>query len=634
MSPSLAVLDRIALYAIMVDREGRIRFQNAALRDASTLADGDLFSSTDVPDGLKLVRAARSDSEGQFTTAIALGGQTRLVEWSPSPFPDGEILYIGKDVTRDRRSYANLREIARSAADASQSKMRFLATMSHEMRTPLNGILGMNGLLLDTDLDANQRTYAEAVRQSGIALLGLINDILDYSKIEAGHLELEEHWFDPASLLQGVTELLSPRAAEKGLEIAACIAPDVPTRLYGDEGRLRQVLLNLAGNGVKFTEQGGVSLELSAKPGARPDVSEVRFLVRDTGVGIAPDHLATIFKEFAQVDDGRTKSNEGTGLGLAIAQQIIAAMGSKIRVDSEPAKGSLFSFTLTMNSADETDSAPRADYSDLTLVVATDQPFLQQVLAQQLETVRVGTILFASTGDEAMRHLSRNPHATLLCDLSIAAAEGSKLAEASPHAIVLLSPLARGRLDAFRQAGFDGYLIKPIRQESLAERLACTDRQDEKCCAPADRLDTVEVKRAPTSERRLRILLAEDNQINSVLAQAILKRAGHHVDVAANGIEAVDTFALAPYDVVLMDMRMPLMDGLEASRRIRETGSEVPIIALTANASSSDRDECFEAGMNDFVSKPIEPNVLTDIIDRWVAEDPADASSRATTQAS
>lgn len=614
MSSPLAVLNRIALFALLTDENHQIRFSNKALRDICTFSDGDSFSPTSLPDCVQLVRTHGGERE-HFTTALKVDDEARLIQWTPSAFPQGATLYIGKDVTSDRRSFSTLKEMARNAADMTQSKMRFLATMSHEMRTPLNGILGMNGLLLDTELDGNQRTYAEAVRQSATALLGLINDILDYSKIEAGHLELEGHWFDPGNLLQSVAELLAPRAAEKGLEVAAYVAPDVPPRLYGDEGRLRQVLLNLAGNGVKFTEKGGVSLELCMAHGDQPDMSRIRFDIRDTGIGISEDELTKIFEEFSQADSSRARNHEGTGLGLTIAQQIVNAMGGKIDVESQLGKGSSFGFAINMNASGE-DTVDIPNFSSRTAIIATDQPFLKRILELQLQSVRVGTILNAKNSSEALHHLSIHPDAMLFCDLSIAACDGRQLASACPQAIVLLSPLARGRLDAFREAGFSGYLIKPIRQASLAERLGDQTHKN-KTAKAESRFDRTDTTPPAQSTKRLRILLAEDNQINSVLAQAILKRAGFHVDVAANGREALDTFTLAPYDIVLMDMRMPEMDGLEATRRLRASGANVPIIALTANASSSDRDDCFNAGMNDFISKPFEPQDLTGTLEKW-----------------
>jgi signal transduction histidine kinase/DNA-binding response OmpR family regulator len=612
MTLSLAVLDRIALLAVLTEQTGEVRYVNRAAEETGLLEAGDVFSPKLLPQGVRSLRAPTEN--GRFTTAVDASSGRRLIEWSTSELPDGAILYTGQDVTRDRKNVAMLKELARNASNTSDAKMRFLATMSHEMRTPLNGILGMTGLLLDTRLDPNQQTYAEAVRESGLALLALINDILDYSKIEAGRMEIEEQVFNPAGLLQSIAELLSPRCAQKGLEIASYVAPDVPARLVGDEARLRQVLLNLAGNGVKFTEKGGVSLELRRGSGGDDDRPHLRFDVRDTGVGIAPDDVERIFEEFTQVDDSTARGYEGTGLGLSIAQRIVNAMGGSISVRSEPGRGSTFSFTISLaHGAPE--MAPTI-YPPLSrqVVVATDNAFLRDILSLQLDAVGVSRILHAASPTEAARHLERSPEAALLCDLPFAASDGARLAGLCDNAIVLLSPVARGRLEAFKRAGFAGYLIKPIRPESLAERLGGLGRAD----STADRLDTREIEHRPAASRRLRVLLAEDNQINAVLATAILKRAGHRVDTAGNGREAVETFALAPYDIVLMDMRMPVMDGLEATRRIRaDVGPDVPVIALTANATNADREECLSAGMNDFISKPFDPEDLLALIERW-----------------
>lgn len=619
MTPPFAVLDRIALLAILTDPQGRVVYVNAAAKALGAVGEGDRFSPISQPEAMRIVKSIGTSTD-RFTTAVEVETRPRLIEWTPSCLPDGTLLYTGQDVTQDRRAYAMMKELARLAADTSDAKMRFLATMSHEMRTPLNGILGMAGLLLDTHLDSPQRTYAEAVRESGMALLALINDILDYSKIEAGWLELEEQSFDPTALFQSVTELLSPRAANKGIEIASYIAPDVPRRLRGDEGRLRQVLLNLAGNGVKFTEKGGVSLELRLAPGGTPEKPHLHFEVRDTGVGISAADIDKIFKEFGQVDDSRLRNHEGTGLGLTIAQRIVSAMGSKIKVQSTPGAGSIFHFTTALPAAQPPSAnIPLAAKVSLPVVVATDNDFLRRMLSLQLEAVGVETVLLAATAQEAHAHLKQMPTAALLCDLPIAADDGARLAKTSPLAIVLLSPLARGRLEAFKRAGFSGYLIKPIRQTSLLERLSGASLSDPGL-PPPPRLDAREVSRLAPAVRKLRVLLAEDNQINSVLATAILKRAGHHVDVASNGKEAVEMFALAPYDIVLMDMRMPEMDGLEATRALRQGGhGEVPIIALTANAMSMDREACLQAGMNDFLSKPFDPGDLLAMLERWTA---------------
>ncbi len=625
MPPAFAVLERISLPAVVTDDEDRIVFLNEAASAFGRLNEGDCFSADTFPTGVRRAKAPWGESD-RFVTVMDREGENLIIEWSPSIIDEGQ-LYLGQDRSRERKHWAVLRQMARRAADASQAKMRFLATMSHEMRTPLNGILGMTGLMLESDLDSNQRTYGEAVRESGMALLGLINDILDYSKIEAGKLELEDHPFDPEALVQSITELLSPRAAGKNLEIASYIAPNVPRRLRGDEARLRQVLLNLAGNGVKFTEDGGVSIEVRRVEGGTDERPMIRFDVRDTGIGISEANLQRIFEEFAQADDTRARNHEGTGLGLTIAQQIVMAMGGQIVGESEVGDGSCFSFAvpLALNEQQQHGEVPKVT-TNPQVVIAAANPFLRRMLRLQLEAAGVTRI--SESEDHACTDelLRRHPGSILLCDLPIAATDGATLVRHAGKAIVLLSPMARGRLEAFRRAGFDGYLIKPIRQLSLVERLTDVPIEDRR-----DRLDSRELQKTPSAQRKLRVLLAEDNQINAVLATAILKRAGHHVDVAGNGREAVETFALAPYDIVLMDMRMPEMDGIEATRQLRAQGHDaVPIIALTANAMSADREECLAAGMVDFLSKPFDPTDLISLLERWTAQPPAATTNGAT----
>ena len=612
MLPTQDLLDSLAPFAVLTDEGGRILRVGEKLTQlggaGSALARGVMFGPHGVPEPFEVTRAR--DAKDRFVTALNLGIGHRMLEWRASVLPGG-VLYLGLDVTRDRQSWCELKALAKTAAEASESKMRFLATMSHEMRTPLNGILGMTGLLLDTGLDANQTAYAEAVRESGSALLALINDILDYSKVEAGKLDLDDHPFDLTSLVQSVTELLSPRAAHKGLEIACYVAPDVPTRLRGDEARLRQVLLNLAGNGVKFTEEGGVSIEVTLAPGHAEPV--LRFDVRDTGIGIAPAAQGRIFEEFAQADDSRARSHEGTGLGLAIVRRIVRVMGGEVELSSKPGAGSVFSFELPVR-VEAPNPAP-IEVPRGAVVVATQSRVLRRGLGLQLAALTSDPVVFAETPDEALAALKQHRGATLLCDLPLAAAAGQRLARAAGHALVLLSPLARGRLEAFKRQGFSGYLIKPIRQTSLAERLSMREATER----PTERLDAPTPKVTP-SGRKLRVLLAEDNQINAVLATAIIKRSGHHVDVAGNGQEALETLAQAPYDVVLMDMHMPVMDGLEATRRIRALPSEdalVPIVALTANAMRADRETCLGAGMDDFLSKPFDPADLVAKMEHW-----------------
>ena len=606
MSANKKLLNALREFAVLADGEGRIHFVNDAYCAAfgGGLEDwrDTLFEPGPGENGVHVERRDGPDGPG-------------AVEWRASPLPRGASLYIGRDVTAQDAAQCALKAEAEDSAAQSDAKMRFLATMSHEMRTPLNGILGMAGLLLDSKLDPNQRTFAEAVRESGSALLALINDLLDYSKIEAGKLELEEAPFDPQVLLQNVAELLSPRAAQKGVEIATFVHPNVPARLIGDEARIRQVLLNLAGNGVKFTESGGVSLEARAEAAGG---GRVRLIidVRDTGIGIPPEEHQRIFDEFAQSDGGTARRFEGTGLGLSIAQRIISAMGGEISLQSRIGEGSVFSFAVSLKVQDGRARTPRTPIHG-PVILATRSPVLRRVTSMQLKAAGATSVVNVETVDEALAAIGQHPDAPLLCDLYVAAEGGRRLAEASSRALVLLSPIARGRLEGFKRAGYHGYLIKPIRQSSLEERLHA-DAPARK--EPSTRLDHQTDANASGAGAALRILLAEDNQINAVLATALIRRAGHHIDVAGNGIEALDAVKRAHYDVVLMDMHMPEMDGLEATRRIRslsEEGEVVPIIALTANAMSADRQKCLNAGMDDFLAKPFDPDDLNALIEKW-----------------
>lgn len=561
--------------------------------------------------------AARPGAPARYRTAFALNGAERVIEWEETLLPAGERLYVGAPKTpRPPAGEPGAEEAGGERPAEDDARMRFLATMSHEMRTPLNGIIGMTGLLLDSELSANQRAYAEAVRESGAALLALINDILDYSKLDAGKLDLDAAPFDPYALVQNVTELLSPRAASKGIEIASFVHPATPRRLVGDEARLRQVLINLAGNGVKFTDVGGVAIE--AAPVAGPDgAPAMRFTVRDTGVGVAPEAQQTIFEEFAQADSRPSRRSEGTGLGLAIARRLVRAMGGDIRLESRPGAGSAFSFTTPLRAAAEPAETP-APACDV-VVVAAAAPILAAVLRRQLAAFGVGAVMVESDAEAARATLAGAPGALLLCDLAIADAGGAALAKAAGRALALVAANERGALERLRAAGYHGYLIKPIRQTTLLREL--TRRPGDPPAvlplAPADRAPPP----APSSTR-LRVLLAEDNQINAVLATALIKRAGHHVDVAVNGAEALDALRRARYDIVLMDMHMPEMDGLEAARRVRRLGpptGRTPIVALTANAMAADRQKCLAAGMDDFLSKPFDPADLAAMLEKWAA---------------
>jgi len=569
-------------------------------------------SPTPAPEGADL--GAPQDANNQSTGDQNAGGQSASDSVNAAPTAAHGANENNPATHHDGERRQN--EERRQGADAS---LKFLATMSHEMRTPLNGILGMAGLLFDTDLNANQRAYVEAVRESGTALLALINDILDFTKLDAGKLDLEYSPFDPYALVQSVTELLAPKAAEKNIEIASFVDLATPRRLMGDEARLRQVLLNLAGNGVKFTDCGGVAIEAGVEETATGKMV-LSLTVRDTGIGVAPEMQESIFEEFAQADGEATRRAQGTGLGLAISQRLALAMGGEITLVSKYGKGSAFTFSAEVEAAAERASAPQIDAPPV--VIATGSSILARVLRLQLQGFGVKNMRLTGDATEAENALRDLKGATLLCDLNIADKGGVSLIKAARRSLVLLPPNERSAIARFRDAGYDGYLIKPVRQTTLMRELASGPHRIEPAKTPNAKAQGAKYQ---TATRALNILLAEDNQINAVLATALIKRAGHKVDVAVNGVEAVKAMEGGGYDLVFMDMHMPEMDGLEASERIRALGGalgDVPIVALTANAMASDRQKCMRAGMNDFLSKPFDPADFHAMLAKW-CEDPA-----------
>jgi signal transduction histidine kinase/DNA-binding response OmpR family regulator len=513
----------------------------------------------------------------------------RRFEWVERTLADGASLLIARDITRH----------VRAAEDALRAKTTLFATLTHELRTPLNGILGMAGLLELGKLEPNAKTYVGAIKQSGELLLDLITEILDYSRLETGRVALESAPFDAEATMQDVAELLSPKAHDKGLEIAVTVRAGAPTRVIGDDGRLRQILFNLAGNAVKFTEAGGVVLELAPRPAGR-----LRFTVRDTGPGVAPEKQALIFEEFTQADPSVSRRHGGAGLGLAVVKKLALAMGGEAGLVSRPGYGANFWVELPLAATEEGAAIPPT-IAGVRVCVASQSSVLSQALRA----------IICSLGALPVEADDR-PDIILYDWRESADAEAIDALKRLARAVIALVPQEeRAAIEACRAAGVAHYTLKPVRRRSLAERIKVALGEAEPNTEPAP-LDATQAE----ALQGMRVLLAEDNPINALLARTLLTRAGCVVMAAQDGAEAVAAAAAAPYDLILLDIRMPRLDGFEAAERIRAgegPSARAPIVALTADAGQEERVRAAKAGMNAFITKPIDVGRLLAVVSRF-----------------
>ncbi|WP_050628010.1 PAS domain-containing hybrid sensor histidine kinase/response regulator [Bradyrhizobium viridifuturi] len=617
---------------VLRDLDGLITYANDAYCELAQISRSELIGGTAT---LKVLEqgdtALESNGTRVYDQKIEGPHGPRWIAWREGLVRNdagapAEMQSVGRDVTDRTESERALTEARDQADAANRAKSRFLAMASHEIRTPLNGIIGMSGLLMDTQLTPEQMTYVKAVKTSGDALMALIEELLDYSKIEAGKIDLEHRPFALSGLIEDITELLAPRAQTKGIEIAAYVDERLPMQVSGDAARLRQVLLNLAGNAIKFTATGGVALIV--EPGIWPN--EISFLVRDTGIGIAPEAQQRIFREFEQADDRIARSYGGTGLGLSISDRIVRRMGGRITLASTPGSGSTFEVSIPLMAADtgEANGFTAPDLAGQSIMLVAPHSIEASLISRRLQRWGAQTCI-VSDADVATALLPERSWHSVLIDHTLGTEAMEAFAEAArihaTHRIVMVTPSTRQDLAASETAMFTGYLVKPLRASSLAARLTASPE----IAAPSLVIEaiaepTTTAPAAAPPGKGLSILVAEDNEINALLMRSLLTRLGHNVVITTNGEQAMESWLSAtsagtPYDLVLMDIQMPRLNGIETTKQIRsheagQSGRRTPILALTANTLVEDRHACFEAGMDGFLIKPLDREKLEEAL--------------------
>jgi PAS domain S-box-containing protein len=657
------LLDNQADVLTRRDQQGRLTFVNRAFCRVFGLEGRAVLGRPFAPrvlagDAPAPLAAGGPLCRQRYTQEIDTVGGARWFEWEEHAVDRGErqaaeVQCVGRDITERLRTEVELREARRQAEAANQAKSRFLAAMSHEIRTPMNGILGMTELLADTTLLPEQRTYAQAIARSARALLGLVDEILDFSKIEADKLQLACAPLSLEDCVEGVVELLAPKAHEKGIDVAWSIDPSLPRMVLGDEVRLRQILTNLIGNAVKFTDSGGVLVTVRRAPprtlALAGDTLSVAIAVGDTGIGIAADAMLSLFVEFEQTDAAARRHQGGTGLGLAISRGLARAMGGDIVVDSAPGRGSTFTASLQLRHAEgQAHRTPAAHGGGLHhVLLALERPTQRAALRLALEgagiPVEESTLADAPAMAEAAAR-AEAPFTGVIVDGSRGPAETGVVlararAAAEPHrlyAIVVLDIAAKADFVRFRDGGCDAYLLRPVRPRTMLALLTGSLPGNEAVACEPQRFTLNAGRGVPLS-----VLLVEDNEVNLLLARHLLEKAGCVVRVAVNGREAIDAVRRTlcggepAYDLILMDAHMPVVDGLEATRQIKEIcaahgdgGACPPIIAVTASAFDNDRRRCLAAGMDDYLAKPFEREALLSLIDRWCGAKAAASGAR------